>query len=680
MRGREALDRLRNVVGRVESSWRPATAEEGFEIVRRRLFEPLTGNAFKQRDVTARAFGDLYRSQAAEFPSECRTGEYEQRIQAAYPIHPEIFDQLYGAWSTLLKFQRTRGVLRLMAAVIHSLWEKGDKNPLILPSTIPIDDGRVQSELTRYLSDNWAPIIEKDVDGPSSLPLRIDGEVPNLGKLHATRRVARTIYLGSAPTTAASHRGIEDRQVKLGCVMPGESPAIFGDALRRLAAAATYLYQDGPRVWYATQATVTKVAQDRAEDLKRNPDKIYGELESRLRSDLRRHGDFSRIHPMPHSGADVPDDLDARLVVLSADHSHSKESGSAAETVAKAILESRGSSPRLYRNTLVFLAADRVRLQDLDEALRKYLAWASIVAEKDALNLDPHQVRQAEAQKQAADGAVTARLPEAYQWLLVPEQKTPQSPVEWQSIRLTGSEALATRASKKLRNDELLVTGLGSTILRKHLDDVPLWRGGHVSVRQLVEDFGRYLYLPRLAGPEVLVQAMRDGVALLTWQSDTFAYAESHDEDAGRYRGLRGGHVVNLSPEGPGLLVKPNVAHQQMQAEATTVPPTGGPATPAAGGDKPGGSTLTEPEEDGAQPVPRRFHGTVDLDPSRVGRDASRIADEVVAHLAGLVGAKVRVVLEIEADVPPGVPENVVRIVTENGRTLKFTSQGFEES
>jgi predicted AAA+ superfamily ATPase len=215
IRGREALDRLRNVVGRLESSWRPATAEEG---LRRRLFEPMPGNQFKNRDVTARAFSELYHSQSAEFPPECRGGENEKRIQSAYPIHPEIFDQLYGAWSTLVKFQRTRGVLRLMASVIHSLWEKGDRSPLILPSMIPIDDPRVQFELTRYLSDNWVPIIEKDVDGPNSLPLRIDAELPNLGKVSAARRVARTIYLGSAPSAGVTHRGIEDRQVKLGCV------------------------------------------------------------------------------------------------------------------------------------------------------------------------------------------------------------------------------------------------------------------------------------------------------------------------------------------------------------------------------------------------------------------------------------------------------------------------------
>ena len=236
-RGREALDRLRNVIGRIESSWRPASAEEGFEIVRRRLFEPFADpERFKDRDVVARAFADFYRSQHQEFPPECRDADYEQRITAAYPIHPEIFDRLYSDWSTLVTFQRTRGVLRLMAAVIHSLWEKGDRNPLILPANLSIDDPRVQFELTRYLPENWVPVIEKDVDGQQALPLRIDGEVANLGKSSACRRVARAVYLGSAPAAGSALRGIEDRRIKLGCVLPGESPAVFGDALRRLAA------------------------------------------------------------------------------------------------------------------------------------------------------------------------------------------------------------------------------------------------------------------------------------------------------------------------------------------------------------------------------------------------------------------------------------------------------------
>ena len=689
VRGREALDRLRNVVGRVESSWRPASAEEGFEIVRRRLFEPLVlPEQFKQRDVVAREFSDLYQSQQQEFPPECRAADYEKRIKAAYPIHPEIFDRLYNDWSTLVKFQRTRGVLRLMAAVIHSLWEKGDRNPLILPSMIPIDEPRVQFELTRYLSDNWVPVLEKDVDGPNSLPLRLDGELAGtLGKYAACRRVARTVYLGSAPLTHAAHRGLEDRRIKLGCVMPGESTAVFGDALRRLAGAATYLYQDGPRYWYSTQPTVTKLAEDRADQLKRDHDKVSNEIDQRLRADLAKKGDFNRVHPMPRNSADVPDDLDARLVVLGIEHSYSKEAGNAAECAAKAILETRGNAPRLYRNTLVFMAVDKTRLQDLDEAVRKYLAWESIVDEAEVLNLDSHQKRQAETQKLAADGAVTARLPEAFQWLLVPVQKEkePSAPVTWEALRLSGTEALAVRASKKLRVGDLLYPSWAPTMLRMELDRVPLWRGNHVGIRQLVEDFARYLYLPRLADPQVVLGAVRDGVALITWSQDSFAYAESFDETAARYRGLRAGMQVNIvDQDSPGLLVKADVARRQMDAEAVATP------TALGGSNQPNDGTASGPSGSGADSVarppvpteptkPRRFYGSVKLDPTRVGRDASRIAEELVAHVAALPGAQVTVTLDIQANIPGGVPDNVVRTVTENARTLKFEHHGFDK-
>ena len=122
-------------------------------------------------------------------------------------------------------------------------------------------------------------------------------------------------------------------------MQPGESPAVFGDALRRMAGAATYLYQDGPRYWYSTQPTVTKLAEDRAEQLKREPDKVTHEIDRRLRLDLAKTGDFGRIHAMPQTGQDVPDDLDARLVVLSVDHPYSKEPDSPASRAAKAIFE-----------------------------------------------------------------------------------------------------------------------------------------------------------------------------------------------------------------------------------------------------------------------------------------------------------------------------------------------------
>ncbi|MGB9605382.1 MAG: ATP-binding protein, partial [Bryobacteraceae bacterium] len=607
LRGREALRRLQNVIGRVESSWRPASAEESFEIVRRRLFQPFTDDSqYRARDVVARAFAELYRNQAAEFPSECAERPYEERLKAAYPIHPEVFERLYADWSTLLKFQRTRGVLRLMAAVIHSLWEKGDRSPLILPATLPMDDPRVQFELTRYLPDNWAPILEKDVDGPNALSIRLDRDHPNLGKYSACRRVARTIFLGSAPVTSAPHKGLEDRRIKLGCVFPGESVAAFGDALRRLASEATYLYHDGTRYWYATQPTVTRLAEDRAEQLKRDPDRVHHEIEKRVRQalrDRRDFGDFYGVHPFPQSGADVPDELKTRLVVLGPSTPHARGNpDSAALGKAREILEMRGSAPRLYRNTLVFLAPDETRLLDLEDAVRRYLAWESILSDREALNLDPQQVRQAEAQKQVADKTVGVRLREVYSWLLVPMQQDaqgrpdPAAAVTFEPIRLQGDDSLAVRASKRLRHDELLLVELGGKRLRMELDRVPLWRGDHVEVRQLVEDFARYLYLPRLKDPSVLVGAVSDGVALLTWEQDGFAYADSYDEAAGRYRGLRVGQHVELSAEAPaGLVVRPEAARPQLEEEARRKTEAGAAGGGRASAEAGGGTQLAEP-------------------------------------------------------------------------------------
>ena len=76
----------------------------------------------------------------------------------------------------------------------------------------------------------------------------------------------------------------------------------------------------------------------------------------------------------------------------------------------------------------------------------------------------------------------------------------------------------------------------------------------------------------------------------------------------------------------------------------------------------------------------RRFHGSATLNATRISRDVDAIATSVVQHLAGLLDAKVNITLEIVAELPSGAPENVVRTVTENCRTLKFDSQGFEEA
>ena len=139
-----------------------------------------------------------------------------------------------------------------------------------------------------------------------------------------------------------------------------------------------------------------------------------------------------------------------------------------------------------------------------------------------------------------------ARIPETFQWLIVPGQSDPKGNIEWTEIRLQGQDHLATRASKKLKNEELLMVELGDVRLRHELDRVPLWRGDHVGVKQLAEDVAKYLYLPRLRDQEVLVEAIREGVNRITWQTETFAYAEGWDEQTKTLQRPAGGTEIRF--------------------------------------------------------------------------------------------------------------------------------------
>lgn len=676
-RGREFVDRLKNVVGRVESTWRPAGVEESFEIVRRRLFEPIRDEAdYRSRDAVVKAFADMYRKERGEFPQDCGEGAYEERMRKSYPIHPELLDRLYDDWSTLDKFQRTRGVLRLMAAVISRLWERQDASPMILPAHVPIDDSVVQDELTRHLEDTWTPVIETDVDGPRSLPLKTDRENSNFGRYSACRRVARTLFLGSAPTLKTARRGIDDKRIRLGCAQPGESVHTFGDALRRLGDQATHMYSDGGRYWFSTQPSVLRIAQERAEQ--QNIEDVLEVIRKQLGDEKRTRGQFDRVHTCPSSPADVPDERSAALVILGPEHPHiSGAEQSAAIAAADEILKTRSGGPRNYPNTLSFMAADQTRLKDLEQAVRQWLAWKSIVKEIKTLNLDPFQQNQATERQDAAHETIGRRMPETYSWVLVKQQNDPQrQELKWEVMRANSTGSLSERASKKLINQGYLMDKMGGLTLRHHLDQVPLWDGDHVRLEQLADYFAKYLYLPRLKNTQVLVEAVMDGIDRLTWQSDGFAYAEAWDAEAGRYRGLRAGRAARVVVEKESVVVKSEAADRQLKEEAPPPPPPGGDR-----GEKPGdhGPGVIDPPPPPPPPKARRFHASIRLDPQRVASGASTIANEVIQHLEGIPKANVQVSIEIQAEMPDGTPDHVVRTVTENCNTLKFDSFGFEE-
>ena len=682
--GQAALARIQHTIGRLEGIWRPVGADEGFEIVRRRLFSPVKDQT--ARDAVCRAFTQLYDENPADFPVECRDAPYLDRLRRAYPIHPELFDRLYDDWSPLENFQKTRGVLRLMAAVIHYLWVNQDRSGLILPGSIPLDSPLVREELLRYLPENWNTVVDKDVDGNRSEPRAIDASLPRFGENSAARRVARTIFMGSAPHgSGQAVRGLEEMRIRLGVVQPDEPVAVFNDATKHLTDRLTHLYTRAQRYWYDTHPNLRRTMEDRAAKLE--PEIVETEVVRRLRQQTQRRGDFRAVHPCPLS-ADVPDESTARLVILPPTTGHqARTQNSEALATALGILDKRGDIPRTYRNMLIFVAPDTGEWDSLERETRRYLAWDSIIQEVEALNLDANQRREASRGKEQSNDTVGMRLNEAYSWLLVPTQEG-TDPIVWEATRISGSDDNpVAKAVAKVRNDQQLIAKWSPVLLKMELDNW-LWKDeSHISLKRVWECLATYLYLSRLCDSEVLLDTVREGI-----KTQAFGYANSVD-DTGRYNGLQFGSIGgSIYLEEPSVLVKPDVASKQLEADAAQQTEAEPPQPPqpdfdgkegespygTSGGQTAGAGTGTAPAPTQAAKF-KRFYGTVNLDPIRAGRDAQQVIAEIVQHLTGLPGATVEVTMEIQAKVSDGVPEDIVRIVTENCQTLRFTSQGFEE-
>ena len=671
-RGHTAMERLKNVVDRTATPWQPASADESFEIVRRRLFDPISPENARVRDGVIRAFSEMYHAAAGEFPLGKGEADYRRRMELSYPIHPELFDRLFDDWSALDKFQRTRGVLRLMAIVISQLWQRGDQSLLIMPGNLPMDSAGVASELKKYLEEGWDPVIKSDVDGPNALPLNIDKTFSHFGRLSATRRAARTVYMGSAPRPDGK-RGVDVKSVVLGCVQPGEPTGQFADALRRLSDQATHLYVDGSQYWYSLIPNVTRIAADRAASnfSERDAD---DEVRGRI-ADQRDRGNFVAVHPFVAGPGDVPDNDDGtHLVVLEPRATHSTgDLHSAAIKLATRIVTQRDAGPRLNQNLLVFVAAAANRLAELRGAARSYLAWRSIVNDHMSLDLTAQQKQQADTKLTDASKQVDSLIAETFTQVLVPSRTPGTADIDWQSTRATTTGDIGERISRKLGTEEKLIGRYAGVRVRMDLDRHGLWtERGDVSVTALWEAYARYPYMPRLTSRDVLDHAVSDGVSRLNWQQETFAYAEAHDGDT--WVGVQTAQHVTLLAGGllihPDYVPAPSVPVDPGEDEP---PDPGGQDTP--GGQKGQGGEHRDPKPGGDdRPNSTQFYAQFNLDRIRGAQQLGDILEHIAAHL----GPEVQLELELRAANADGYDDGIRRTVSENAQSLNAQAAEFE--
>ena len=564
-KGETILATLETRLGRIESIWKPLETNEAFEVVRRRLF----GNQINEteRDRTCEIFVAMYNRNRGAFPEGVHEQRYLERMKACYPIHPEIFERLHSDWSTIHEFQRTRGVLRLMANCISRLY-RTDTSPLIMPGNLPLDDPDFTSEFDKILSGRWDAVFT-EADSNGGRADLIDQRRSSFSEYGgAARRIARTVFLGSCPSGAI--RGIDTNRIHLGVAQPKQRITTYTEALTEMRGNLYYFYTDDNRYYFHTEENLNKVAIDRANEI--SDSEIHGHIISEVTEAARQHR--ASLIICPQDLDTIPDKDELRLVILPPDKllpSRSSETDEAIPT-ALHILKHRASGERTHRNTLLFLGSKTDDMRDLQSYTREYLAWKSITqGERRIQNLKDERLSQAQANLRKADETVRRIIPKAYRFAMAPTQLDPQHTeftMSPEQTRAAESGDIVGSAFDTFKAREALIDYETPEILNARLAEYIWDDNNHIAIQKIWEMMTQYVYMPRLENRDVLTAAIQEGV-----ENGTFGYAERYDTEQQRYYGLQFRQQIHtLNPNG--LIVKAETAGLKPKLSLESLTPT----------------------------------------------------------------------------------------------------------
>jgi predicted AAA+ superfamily ATPase len=562
-RAEQALQQLQRIFGRVEAIYTPVEGEELYEVIRRRLFEDVGDPQEARR--TAEDYWQLYQRLGDDVPAEMRQTTYRDKIRKAYPFHPELIDGLFERWSSFPTFQRTRGVLRLLAEVVADLYKGRFPTPLIQPAHLNLVEPSIRREFIKHIGNEFESVVASDiVDGNAKAQI-IDREMGSeYARFGVASGLASAIFFYSF-SGAAEKRGAGVSRLRV-ALLRSEIPfAVVGDAVRRLEEDLWYLHAEGGLYYFTNQANLNKVILEKEEAVRE--DQLADEIRSRME---KIAGSEMKVYLAPANSNDLPDNRERKLAVLSTDHAGQSETTS---RLADEILNRCGQSFRNYRNTVLVLSADNGELGGLRQQVKRMLALRSIQADKSLTgNLSTDNKHGLESKLRDAEGGIGFRILTTYRHLA----RATGDKVEWFDLGLptVGDRgSLAKRVVEYLKAQEILLPKIAPRqVLQKTLSEDTKEK----PLSEIYDAYLKYPNLPMLESESVLYDAMQQGVrdGLL---------------------GLRSGGRLYLSESVPlgamdatATLVRKEVAESEMVPSPTpTAGGAGAPGQPSGGAQQP---------------------------------------------------------------------------------------------
>jgi len=375
-RGEKVLNQLQRIFGRMQVIYTPVEGEEIYEIIRKRLFENLGDT--KEHEIVASEYFDLYQRLGEEVPPEFREIRYKEKIKKAYPFHPETIDVLFERWGTMPTFQRTRGVLRLLAEIVHDNFSRQDPSPLIQPANINLSNPRIRRMFIEHIGEVFESVLGSDIVGDNARAVKIDRQMGSeYAKFKVATGLATSIFFYSFPAT--ERRGISIQRLRVAFLREEIPPAIVGDALKKLEDidGPLYLHFEKSLYYFSSQVGLNRIILDKEEVIKE--EEIKDEIKRRIEKIAGK--DFE-VYIWPISNADIPDNKKLKLVILPLELMWDNPD---TEKIVQDLLTNYSTGYRTYKNTLIFLVADPNEYSGLKEVIRRFLGLKMIISDKEIL-------------------------------------------------------------------------------------------------------------------------------------------------------------------------------------------------------------------------------------------------------------------------------------------------------
>jgi hypothetical protein len=506
------FQRLSKLLDRLSQAVILSEQVEIAEIVRRRLFE----NPGDRREIrrTAKAYAEWLRQHRKQIPEWFPLDQAEKVFEATYPFHPTLLSVFERKWQSLPRFQRTRGVLRLLALWAMRAWQKayqeGSGEPLITLGTAPLEDPVFRAAVFEQLGENrLEAAVLADIASPEAHAVRLDQEAAStVRRMRLHQKVAATVFFESSGGQLRQESTLAE--VRLAVGGPEVEIGTIEQVLDDLVGRCYYLDARGTAYWISHRPTLNKLLSDRRASL------TGPEADERIREKVReairetfREGPHLERRFFPESSGDIPDVPALRLVVVAPEHGWENAERERTKRLVQGMIQECGGRGRTYKSGLIFVVGEGGT--QLAEEARTLLALESLEdpAEQERLRLEPEQARELREKKRRSEQALKESVWRIYRWVLLLEKDGSLREVDLGLMHSSAARSLANVLLARLKQEGLLEESISPDFLLRHWPPASQEAWSTKSVRDM---FYAAPSFPRLLDPEVLRETIARGV------------------------------------------------------------------------------------------------------------------------------------------------------------------------